>query len=811
MAGSFHVFRRYQKAALAGLAIMAMLAFFVLPPVLQMGTTAGPAADTMVVSWNGGGLRESGLDRAVIARRALNQFLMSLQAAASGSDRVQPPLRDDEKAVVDSLIMAREAEANGIVVSDAVVNEFLAIWTGDRVPQADIRGVIDQLKQRAGVTEQDIFDGLRTLLLGERMQALALRGAGFTSTPPGWRWDAFRKLEQSATVEVVPVIVESLGGDVPKPTTAALEAVYDRYKDDRPRAESDAPGFREPARLRYDALVATPDVFVAEAEKAVTDQQIAKFYDENKDAMFKQAAKPEDAAAKTEAEGKPAAEGKPDAATATAEGKPVETKPADAPANHKQEGDKPAAADGSKPDAKPEAKPAEPAGETPAADKPAAAPDAAAPAAPSVPAAEPQAASERGRRPIQFVTLRQPGDAATEPAKETVKEAAADAPPAAPQTPAAQPPAADKPASGEPAAPAAGQKDPGAEGTAAQSPAAKPEATPEAKADAKPEAKPAEKPEEKPVYEPLDKVRDDIRKRLAREAADKKLGEIFDKVTARIATYADDLELALGVGEPVPPAPDVQKIAAEHGLEAVRSDFVAAGEAIEAAGVGRSFQLSFSQPMGVRQVQWVEMMFSPEAARWRPVATRDFAGNRYLSWKTEDRPEFTPPFADVRDEVERVWRLLEARPLAEKRAGEIAAAAAGKELTAAIAGREGMEVTKVGPFTWLTRGTAPFGSAPTISQPAGVQMAGDAFMEAVFGLEPGGTTTAFNQPRTICYVIRLLAYEPDEAVLRDRFADVATDPRRLAMLADEEARDVRDRWMAGIEKRFGVEWKRDPR
>ena len=620
MAGSFNLFRRYQKAALAGLAIMAMLAFFVLPPLLQMGGSVGPTADKLAVSWTGGGLRESGLQRKVIARRALNQFLMALQAAASGSERVQPPLPDDEKAIVDSLLMAREAEANGLVVSDAVVNEFLSLWTGDRVPQAEIRRVIDQLRERAGITEQDIFDGLRTLLLGERMQALGLRGTGFANTPPGWRWDAFRRLEQSATVEVVPVIVESLGGQVDKPTTAALEKVYATYKEDLPQAAADTPGFREPARIRYDALVATPDVFMAEAEKGVTDEAIAKFYEDNKDAMFKQAAKQDEKA-----------------------------------------------------------------------------------------------------------------------------------------------------------------------------------------------EKPEDKPEDKPAYEPLDKVRDEIRKRLAREAVDKKLGEIFDKVTGRIATYADDLELALGVGEPVPPAPDVEKIAAEHGLEAVRSDFVDPGEAIAGGGVGTSFQLTFSQPAGVRQVQWADAMFAPEAARWRPVATRDFAGSRYLSWKTEDRPEFTPAFSEIRDDVERVWRLMEARPLAKQRAEAIATAAAGKDLAAAIAGQEGAEVTKVGPFTWLTRGTAPFGSAPVVSQPAGVQLVGNEFMEAVFGLEPGGTTTAFNEPKTICYCIRLVAYEPDEAVLQERFADVSTDPRRLAMLAEDQTRAVRDRWMAGIEKRYGVEWKREPR
>ena len=793
MAGSFHIFRRYQKAALAGLAIMAMLAFFVLPPVLQMGSAGGPTADSVVVSWKGESLRESGLERAVIARRALNQFLMALQAAASGSERVQPPLRDDEKAVVDSLLMAREAEANGIVVSDAVINDFLAIWTGDRVPQADIRGVIDQLRERAGVTEQDIFNGLRTLLLGERMQALALRGTGFASAPPGWRWDAFRRLEQSATVEVVPVIVETLGGEVAEPTTAALEAVYEKYKDDLPRAASDTPGFREPARIRYDALVATPDAFVAEAEKAVTDEQIAKFYEENKDAMYKQVAKPDEAAAAKEAEPDKAGEKAGEKATPPADESKPEAKPAD-----KAEGP-PASA--------PEAG-------TPAAPAPAApAPAAPAPAEPepTTPTGDPKAANGPRAGAIRAVAFRQPGEAVAEAAKEPAKEAAAvaDGAPAAPPPATAEKPAADAATGQAPAKPAADADKPDAEKPAAGEPAKDKE--PVAKDGDKPAATPETKPEEKPAYEPLDKVRDDIRKRLAREAADKKLGEIFDKVAGRIATYADDVELALGVGEPVPPAPSVEKLAAEHGLEAVRSDFVDASDAIAAGGVGTSFQLSFSQPMGVRQVQWADMLFSPDAARWRPVATRDFAGNRYLSWKTEDRPEFTPAFADVRDDVEQVWRLMEARPLAKQRAEKLATAAAGKELTAAIAGQEGMEVTKVGPFTWLTRGTAPFGSAPMISQPAGVQMAGGEFMEAVFGLEPGGTATAFNEPKTICYCIRLVAYEPEEAILQERFTDDSADPRRLAMLADDEVRDVRDRWMAGIEKRYGVEWKRDPR
>lgn len=643
MAGSFNFFRRYEKAALAALAIMAMLAFFVLPPVLQMGGGGPAAGDKPVVTWKGGQLLESGLQRQVIARRALNQFLMALQAAATGNDRVQPPLRDDERAVVESLLLAREAEANGLVVSDAVINEFLGIWTGDRVRTEQIEGVVEQLRSRVGITEQDIFTGLRTLLLGERMQALALRGTGFAGSPPGWRWDAFRKLEQSATVEVAPVVVETLAGEVAEPSTAALEALYRRHELELPRARSSTPGFREPARIRYDALVATPDVFVAEAEKDVSDEQIATFYEGNKDALFKKVEPAKDA-----------------------------------------------------------------------------------------------------------------GDGKAE----------------------AEPPAAGDAAKTEPAA----------------------EKTPEA---AKPEA----------AYEPLEKVRDDIRKRLAREAADRKVGEIFDTVSGLIGTYADDLELAIGLGKDAPQPPDVDALAAAHGLQAVRSDFVDAGEAIGAGGVGSSFQLAFSQQFGVRQQPWADMMFSPQAVRWRAVVTRDIAGNRYLSWKTEDRGEFTPPFPEIRKDVERVWRLMEARPLAKKRAEEIASSAAGKDkaLAEAVAGRDGIEATTVGPFTWLTRGTAPFGAAPVISQPDGLQMPGESFMQAVFGLEPGGTAVAFNEPQTICYAIRLASYEPAEDTLRERFMDAATDPRRLVMLAEDETRDVRDRWIEGIEKRYGVEWKRDPR
>jgi hypothetical protein len=40
MVGSFEFFRKYQRSLLVFVAILAMLAFFVLPPFLQMGDSA---------------------------------------------------------------------------------------------------------------------------------------------------------------------------------------------------------------------------------------------------------------------------------------------------------------------------------------------------------------------------------------------------------------------------------------------------------------------------------------------------------------------------------------------------------------------------------------------------------------------------------------------------------------------------------------------------------------------------------------------------------------------------------------------------
>jgi len=707
MAGSFDIFRKYQRSLLVAVAILAMLAFFVLPPFLQMGGGSGPG-DPLVAQWSGGDIREGQLERDVAMRSVVNRFLVE-SAAAAGRDPSRLPLfPESEEAVVRTMLVAEEAKKNGLVVSDTAINDFLAQWTNNLVRQDQFNDIIAGLRLGpSSVSQHDLFEALRTELIGRNM--LVMFQTGFSGDPPAWRWDYYRRLEQKATVEVVAVPVETVAAEVPAPSESKLRAFFAEYKNDLPDPRSKAPGFREPRRVKYEYLVANRAAFEAEAAKQVTDAQIAEFYEKNKETMFR---------AKTP-EKEPAAEEKP------AGEKPTEKKPADE-------------------------KPAEP--------------------KPAVPAAPAAAAPDKGARVS-----------------------------ASPFLPAAfkQPAAETKPVESKPV-------------DTEKSDAAKTEAT-------KTEATKTEEPKPEVQCEPLESVKDKIREQLAREQANARIDAVFSAIAGDVTRYAEDYALwqARQVASAEPPkAPDIEVIAKKQGLESGRSELATASQAIAGGGIGQSFEFipDPGSRFGIRQQNWLEAIFGQNTIARRPVTSRDVAGNRYLSWKIDDQPEATPAFEAIRDNVDFSWRIVEGRGLARKKAEEIAAQAnaAKQSLEATVAGKTDLKVVQTGPFTWLSVGATP-NSPPSISQPEGVAMPGEEFMRAVFRLEPGETSVAFNEPRTVCYCIRLISLDPPAAELRDRFLEARSDPRRSSMVAQQEFSESFGRWIEGLEKQYGLKWSRQPR
>lgn len=696
MAGSFDIFRKYQRSLLVAVAILAMLAFFVLPPFLQMGGGSG-SGDPVVAQWSGGDIREGQLERDVAMRSVVNRFLVE-SAAAAGRDPSRLPLfPESEEAVVRTMLVAEEAKKNGLVVSDTAINDFLAQWTNNLVRQEQFGDIIAGLRLGpSGVSQHDLFEALRTELIGRNM--LVMFQTGFSGDPPAWRWDYYRRLEQKATVEVVAVPVETVAAQVPAPSEAQLRGFFEQYKNDLPDPRSEAPGFREPRRVKYEYLVAKREVFEAEAAKEVTEAQVAEFYEKNKETMFRAKA-PE---AKTP-EKEPAAEKKP-------------------------AGEKPA-----------DEKPAEPK-----------------PAAPKAPVATPDKGARASASPFMPAAFKQPA-AETKPAE-------------------------SKPVDTE-----------------------------------KTDAAKTEEPKPEVQCEPLESVKDKIREQLAREQANARIDAVFSAIAGDVTRYAEDYALwqARQVASAEPPkAPDIDVIAKKQGLEAGRSGLVTASQAIASGGIGQSFEFipDPGSRFGIRQQNWLEAIFGQNTIARRPVTSRDVAGNRYLSWKTDDQPEATPAFEAIRDNVDFSWRIVEGRGLARKKAEEIAAQAnaAKQSLEATVAGKTDLKVVQTGPFTWLSVGATP-NSPPSVSQPEGVAMPGEEFMRAVFRLEPGQTSVAFNEPRTVCYCIRLISLDPPAAELRDRFLEARSDPRRSGMVAQQEFSESFGRWIEGLEKQYGLKWSRQPR
>jgi hypothetical protein len=762
MVGSFEIFRKYQRSLLVCVAILAMLAFFVLPPFLQMGGSA-TSQDPVAVTWNGGELREGGLERTVALRSLVNRFLMESASAGGRDPSRMPLLPEGEEQTVQTTLLAQDAKANGIVVSDQTINEFLGQLTGNLVRQEQFDEILSRL--RLGpfpLTQRDLFETLRTELAARTM--LMLHQSALSADPPGWQWDYFRRLEQRATVEAVPVVVETFAGDVPAPSESVLRGFYDKYKNDLPQARSADPGFREPHRVQYEYLVAKRGLFEDEVAKEVTDEQIAEYYEKNKTSMFR--AKPASAEAKpvapevkeTEPEAKPAAtEAKPeatDAKPAETPSKPVDPAAAPKPADVKPADVKPAdvkPADAKPADAKPEAAPPAPKG------------------------------AAIGSNPFQTVSFKQPAE---KPAEAVTEKPVADAPKVG--APKADAPKAD------------------AAADTAKKETVSADAAP---ATEKPAAESEKKTEDAAQFEPLDAVKDDIRKRLARERAEARIDAIFTAVAGDVGRYAEDYALWQArkpAGVEAPRSPDLAKIAEKQGLVSGRSDLVAPDAAFAAGGIGGSFEFvqDPSSRFGIRQQRWLDQMFGTGSMSLRPIRSRDVEGNRYMSWRTEDQPEFTPSFETARSGVERAWRIVEGRSLAKKRAESLAQQASfGGDETKAI---------KVGPFSWLEQGMGG-GGALVLSQPEGISMPGDEFMRAVFSLEPGKTAVAFNEPRTVCYVIRLVSQEPPAAELQEKFIAGRNDRQKIGMVAQREASNTFRELIEGMQKRYRLDWKRQPR
>lgn len=784
MANPFRVFRRHQRVLIASLGLMAMISFVFLPQCGTGGGGDGAMRDTDVVTTTRfGNLRESQIQRLQRDRSLVLNFLRhgkemaarSLPAASQNDFRAYMLMRmpeflgeATEENVVNMWLLAQRGAELGVAVGDDAVINFVKQQTDDRLGDRQVREILQQL----GSSDIQLLETLRRELVA--VQVLQMHQTSLVASTPAQRYEAFCRLNRQAAVELAALSVDKFLGQVPEPAEQAVAELFAEHKDQLQQPGSPEPGFREPYRATIEYIRADLDKFVD--AKSVTDAEIEKYYNENKD-NYRQPELPAlDEKKASEPEKKAAEPEKKAAEPVKAEAKP-DVKKAEP-----------------KKDAAPEAKKAEPA---PAkkADEPQAEKKAEEKKAP--PAGDKKTSAAGTASPFRFASYAE--DKAVKPAE--AKPAAAkpaEAKPAAAQ-PAEQKPAAAKPAEAKPVA-----EKPAAAKPADVKPA---EAKPAAQGGPSLELPKLSQPAAPaPKYLPLEKVKEEIRGLVARRNAAKKMQAVLEPLrnelkqnAVKAARNAKGDALAAEFAKV-----DVKALAARAKLELSRWELISARE-VEASELGQA-TVQGNMP-------FMQYAFASEGLG-RVAVAEDLRGNKYLFWKINEKKEHVPSLTDVgvRDKVVLAWKRIQARALAVKEAERLAeqARAAKKPLKDALQGVAGVAVTQPRPFTWLTMGMASMyqQAPPQLGDVEGVVMPGQEFMRAVFGLKPGEVGVAANSPQTTVYVVRLDSASPDAAVLWERFTN--EDFHRYAGVLRIEQQDLFANWAKELREYAGFRWQRSP-
>ena len=387
MASPFRTFRKNQKTWMAGITIMAIVAFVFMSGPMMNFSRMGSGLPA-VIQTKYGKLTGPEISNLRQQRRMLSQFLSVLRGyyASDAKTFRQADMAcgavlglvgpETENAAIDHWIYARAAESNGVVVDDKSVSDLLsALLFGVPEPQKLLDNAIHYSSQgmSAGV--------LRTVL---KEQLLALRfmqlgheyddWAGFSATPAE-RWEYFKRLHQEATIEVALLTPQDFAKAVKDPTDKTLEDFFNQNKNVEASVDSPQPGFRVPRRVSVDYLEMDEDKTrdeITDAEIKQEYEKDPKIYARDKEEFEKEEKQEKDARDKEEkgvgaktTPGKTTPDKKTPQSKTPAQKAPAEKVPADANKNQTKPQTNPPPATGTKPAATPE--PAKPA---PAAAKP---------------------------------------------------------------------------------------------------------------------------------------------------------------------------------------------------------------------------------------------------------------------------------------------------------------------------------------------------------------------------------------------------------------------------------------------------------
>jgi hypothetical protein len=143
-------------------------------------------------------------------------------------------------------LLLKEAKELGVRVSNEAVDAYINRVTNDQMTQQ----IFNNIRHDLGLKKSRLYDILREEIAAQIVLRLE-RPARMRIVTPGEYWEQYRKLNIREKLEFVPLEVKDFTAQVPKPTDTELRAFFDKYKQKAPTGLiSPEPAFGLPERIQ---------------------------------------------------------------------------------------------------------------------------------------------------------------------------------------------------------------------------------------------------------------------------------------------------------------------------------------------------------------------------------------------------------------------------------------------------------------------------------------------------------------------------------------------------------------------------------
>lgn len=308
MASPFKFFRKHQTELLVVIGLLTMVAFIILPSVLQQLEVVNRVrtSSNVVETKKYGALSAYDVQRLKERQHVLAGFfnrviqayqvklnelyqnrdqnkIEELYTVYSNSMKAQQLAAQvgdsSDQAVVLMWLLENKAAEMGVSINDSIISSFISDTTKGLDGKTINLLIYGSETQKDSAAENTLFNALHGFLLREKY--LEVLGSSWGVNTTGEKLNSFCRMNQRANVELFPVKVEDFVSKVGVPSDAEISKFFEQYKDKDANIASSEPGLRQPQKIALEYCYGSYEPFMDAA--AITDEQVQKNYEDNKE------------------------------------------------------------------------------------------------------------------------------------------------------------------------------------------------------------------------------------------------------------------------------------------------------------------------------------------------------------------------------------------------------------------------------------------------------------------------------------------------------------------------------------------------